>query len=282
MKVSDVDICAFCPRLCRHVCPVAVGSGREAATPTSMMGGVWSWLTGHAATDEAYALASLCTSCGACTAACKLDRPVGDLLSQARGELRVAPTPPPPPVIEGDGAIVAIETDDRRWADALAARLGEPVAVVRSPDELGEALLDHPDALRDHIRTLQAVLGDRTVVVASGGAWRVVRAAGLDTRHLADLAPVPEHAPAFHPCAAPAPGGPSCPDALACCGAAAPLPQAHPGVAAEVGRDVAARLGDTPHVTTDSRCGRWLRSHGARVSDPVDHLLASTFDRDPA
>lgn len=282
MKVSDVDICAFCPRLCRHVCPIAVGSGREAATPTSMMTGVWAWLNGHAGDDEAYALASLCTSCGACTAACKLDRPVGDLLAQARGEIRVAPTPPPPPEIEGEGQLVAIETDDRHWAEALSRHLGEPVAVVRSPDELGEALLDHPGALRDHVRSLQTVLAGRTLVVASGGAWRVAQAAGLAAQHLSELAPVPEDAPAFHPCAAPAPGGPSCADALACCGAAAPLPSAHPGIAAEVGRDLARRLGDAQYVTTDSRCGRWLRSHGARVTDPVDHLLAQTAAGDPA
>ena len=273
MRVSDIDICAFCPRLCRHVCPIAVGSGREAATPTSMMTGVWSWLSGHIDGDIAWSHAALCTSCGACTAACKLDRPVSDLLSQARGATGVAPTSSAVADIEGDGALIAVETDGRRWAEALAAHLGEPVARIRSPDELGEHLLDHPRALRDHAKELRARVGDRTLVIASGGAWRVAQATGLLARHLQDLAPAPATSPSFHPCTGPAPDGPACEDALACCGAAAPLPTAHPAVATEVGRDAAARLGGEPHVTSDTRCANWLRTHGARVTDPVDHLL---------
>jgi ferredoxin len=275
MKVSDVDICAFCPRLCRHVCPTAVGSGREAATPTAMMTGVWAWLSGHVDGDVAWSNAALCTDCGACTAACKLDRPVADLLSKARGATAKAPAPPSPPDIEGDGELVAVETDGRRWAEALAARLGEPVARMRSPDELGEHLLDHDRALNDHGRNLRARIGDRTLVIASGGAWRVAQATGLRSRHLQDLAPVPADAAAFRPCTGPAPDGPGCEDALACCGAAAPLPAAHPAIAGEVGRDAAARLGGEAHVTSDARCANWLRAHGARVTDPVDHLLAT-------
>lgn len=275
MRVSDVDICAFCPRLCRHVCPIAVGSGREAATPTAMMTGVWAWLSGHEDGGIAWSQAALCTSCGACTAACKLDRPVADLLSRARGATAATPTPPTVPDIEGSGAWVAVETDARRWAEALAAHLGEPVGRLRSPDELGEHLLDDPAALRDHAQNLRARVGDRTLVIASGGAWRVAQATGLLARHLQDLAPTPNAAPGFHPCTGPAPNGPSCEDALACCGAAAPLPAAHPAVAAEVGREAASRLGGVPHVTSDTRCANWLRAHGARVTDPVDHLLAA-------
>ncbi|MEC8422384.1 MAG: (Fe-S)-binding protein [Myxococcota bacterium] len=275
MKISDVDTCAFCPRLCRHVCPVAVGTGREAGTPTSMMTGVWQWLRGHADDDTAWTHASLCTSCGACTEACKLDRPVADLLAQARAATQTPPAPPTVPTIEGTGPWVAVETDKRRWAEALADRLGEPVARLRSHDELGEQLLDHQGVLQEHGRNLRARIGDRTLVIASGGAWRVARAAGLDARHLHELAPAPRDAPSFHPCIGPAPGGPSCEDALACCGAAGPLPAAHPQIASELGRDMAARLDGIPHVTSDARCANWLRVHGARVTDPIDHLLAN-------
>ena len=37
IALRDFESCAFCPKLCRHVCPVAVGTGREAATPTAMI-----------------------------------------------------------------------------------------------------------------------------------------------------------------------------------------------------------------------------------------------------
>ena len=92
-RAVDYDLCAFCPRLCRHACPVAVGSGREAATPTHVMAGVWGWLQEHRSAPEALALASLCTRCGACTDACKLARPVDDLLTEARGAAAPEPLP---------------------------------------------------------------------------------------------------------------------------------------------------------------------------------------------
>lgn len=274
MKISDVDTCAFCPRLCRHVCPIAVGSGREAATPTAMMTGVWSWLSGHADGDLAHASASLCTSCGACTAACKLDRPVAELLSEARHLTRPSPNAPPVPAVEGPGRLVAVETDERRWAEALAECVGEPVARMRAPHELGEHLLDHPEMLAAHGRRLGAAIGERTLVIASGGAWKVARSLGLDARHLHSLAPVSEETLSFHPCSGPVPEGPACPDSLACCGAAGPLVHTHPSIAADVGREAAARLGKDSLVTSDARCARWLRRYGARVTDPIDRLLA--------
>lgn len=284
MKVSDVDLCAFCPRLCRHVCPVAVGSGREAATPTAKMTSVWAWLTEHGTGDDAFAHAALCTSCGACTEACKLDRPVAALLSEARGALRPAPTPPPIAEIIGEGLLVAVETDDRRWSEALAARLGQPVARLWSPNELGEALLDHTDGLAAITDALRVRLAGRTLVVASGGAWRVVEKAGLDAQHLSTLVPIPDDLPTFVPCSGPPPAGTANPDAIACCGAAAPLPATHPTIAAEVGQDAAGRLRGELHATSDARCGRWLREHGAQILDPIDQLLAwhTSRERSPS
>ena len=35
MAAVPTTPCAFCPRLCRHVCPVAVATGMEAAVPSN-------------------------------------------------------------------------------------------------------------------------------------------------------------------------------------------------------------------------------------------------------
>ena len=87
IALRDFESCAFCPKLCRHVCPVAVGSGREAATPTAMMTASWAWLNEQGTAESALASAKLCVDCGACTRACKLQRPVVELLAAVRAEL---------------------------------------------------------------------------------------------------------------------------------------------------------------------------------------------------
>lgn len=272
-RASDYDLCAFCPRLCRHVCPVAVGSGREAATPTHIMAGVWSWLQGHIDADAAHARAALCTRCGACTAACKLSRPVDDLLRDARALTHTAPAAPALPAIVGVGRRVAVHTDQRPWGPSLALHLGESVATLEAGDHLGERLLDHPAAFGPFSAALRAAFEGRTLVAASIGVLRVAREAGVATEDLGSLVEPPDdlrRAPACGRGHDPRGGQP---ELLACCGACEPLRSTHPRVAEEVGRDQAARLGDAPTWTPDGRCGAWLREHGATIDDPVSWLL---------
>ena len=79
-----IQTCALCPKLCRHVCPVAVGTGREAATPTQIMTTLYRWTRGEVSPELAGAAVSLCTDCGACEAACGVDQPVPEILRRAR------------------------------------------------------------------------------------------------------------------------------------------------------------------------------------------------------
>ena len=79
---TEFETCAWCPRLCRHVCPVAVATGREAATPTSMMTIALLAARGTVGADLARASASLCLSCGACTTHCKVHVPVAERLGR--------------------------------------------------------------------------------------------------------------------------------------------------------------------------------------------------------
>lgn len=271
--VSELETCVYCPRLCRPVCPVAVGSAREAATPTAMMTGPFLAVLDLVSREEAGAAASLCVSCGACTEHCRVARPVAELLAEARATLLEPPPAAPVGQVEGGSGWVAVECDGRPWARALSRRLGRPVARFVTTDHLGEALLDHPEAFALHARALRDRLAGCTLVVADGGCLRAARAAGLSVQHLAEVLPLDGEEPIFHACEGPRLEGEAHPDALACCGARSPLRDRHPEIAAEVASSAAHRLGGVAVRVADARCGAALRQGGARAVDPLSLLL---------
>jgi ferredoxin len=274
MKRADYEICAYCPKLCRHVCPVAVGSARESATPTAMMTGALLALDGIVTPAEGYASAALCTSCGACTEVCLLHQPVRDLLAEARGAWS-ARLESSLGMVEGAGQWVAVECDDRRWSDALARKRGVAVARFRTTDHLGVRLLDQPARFATHTSALRDRLGGRTLVVSCHACQRVAREAGLEHEHLSAIVP-PEQADWIHPpCHGPRLGGATLPGAIACCGAAEPFASVHPDTAAEVARWWERALAGASLATPDARCALALRRAGVAVRDPVDALLAS-------
>ena len=63
---SVVDTCALCPKLCRHVCPVSVGTGLESATPTAILTEVLLAEQNPEHAELASQAIDLCTRCGAC------------------------------------------------------------------------------------------------------------------------------------------------------------------------------------------------------------------------
>ena len=274
MKRADYETCAYCPKLCRHVCPVAVGTARESTTPTAMMTGALLAIDGIVTPAEGYASAALCTSCGACTEVCLLDQPVRDLLREARGAWG-------PRIesflgtVEGAGTWIAVECDERRWSEALAKKRGGAVARFRTPDHLGARLLDHPARFATHASALRDRLAGRPIVVSCHACERVAREAGLEHEHLSNLQP-PERADWIHqPCHGPRLGGATFPGAIACCGAAEPFASVHPDAAGEVARWWERALAGASLATPDTRCGVALRKAGVALRDPVDALLAS-------
>ena len=116
-----IQTCALCPRLCRHQCPVAVATGREAATPTQLMTTLLRWSRGEVSPELAGAAASLCTDCGACESTCGVDQPVPEMLRQARQTLLAPAAITELEMVDGGASLVAIECDDRTWGSALAA-----------------------------------------------------------------------------------------------------------------------------------------------------------------
>ncbi len=253
---EPLSTCALCPRLCRFACPVANGTSREAAVPGTIAGVLLAWSRGTVDNAIAREAALLCSDCGRCQHVCHLHHPLPDLIAEARASLA--------PVVvsgigsvEGEGALVAIETDDRAWSAALASRLGEPVAKLRTPDALGgEARRAQGwEARRDSLR---AQLKGRTAVVAHGAAARVLDEAGVTWRWLHDALGVP--------------AAPSCVGgALTCCGGADALQTGHSADATRL----ASRWG-VDGILADARCGAHLKAKGRVVVDVIDQLLERT------
>ena len=257
MSLDVVDSCAVCPRLCRHACPVAEGTAREAAVPANLARIVRGWRAGLFDDALAAEAATLCVDCGACTDACHLHVPLPDALAAVRAERGVVPAPAPLRPIEGSGARVALHTDARAWSAALAERLGEPVAAWSTDDDLGWSGRGHP-GWTVHLQRVRVHVGAREVITASQDAARVLAAAGVRVTSLAAALGL-EHAAG---CGA----GPT-----GCCGGRGPLREHHPADAARM----AARMAWSGPLA-DPACRHHLRACGrVEAHDVVDVLLGS-------
>lgn len=259
---STVETCALCPRLCRHACPVATTTGREAAVPANIGGVLLAWRRGHVTDADALEAATLCVDCGQCQDACHLHQPLPDALRKVRRKLGAQPAVKPLSPVEGDGRVVAIETDERAWASALADKLGEPVARLYTTDGFGIAMRGGP-GWDERVAQLRSMLDDRDVVVASGDVAAVLAEAGVHVTWLHDR--VEGVGPVAKGCG----HGTS----LRCCGAAEPLRSAHPADAARMAKVWRDR---TPGCVGDARCASHLREQGLDGADVVDWLLAQS------
>ncbi len=270
LTTSELEPCVYCPHLCRHVCPSAVGSDREAATPAAMATGVWAWLQGRADASWAAAHASLCVDCGRCTDHCKHSRPLGKLLAAARSSTAPPPYVEPPGRVHGTGELVAVQTDARQWAGALSTVLGQPVARYAAPDHLGAPLLDHPTRFQRYARALRDRLAGRVLVVADASSARAAEAAELQFKMLEDLVSLSMGGTVIPACTG---TGMLSDAAPGCCGARRHLRDAHPEVALDMAQDLITRMGPGPLACQDAACAAWLREQGADVVDPIDSLL---------
>jgi hypothetical protein len=259
-----LETCALCPRLCRHACPVAVGSGREAAVPALLAQVVLRASEGALPAELGLQAATLCVDCGGCQEACHLHQALPAALLAARAAWT------PPPQVEAlqvptPGAeALAVEPDARSFARALAARLGFPVAPWKTGDGLGEALRGHP-TWAERAAALRSIGQGRQVLVADGASARALTEAGVAYRWLPDL--LPELAAGAPRCRDKEGGG-----SLRCCGGAGPLRRHHPATAGEVGRAWLRHYGAGP--VDDVRCAAHLREVGWCSTDVIDRLLA--------
>lgn len=253
---ESLDTCVLCPRLCRHACPVAAGSSREAAVPTLIADVLHAWSQGQATEAEARAAATLCSDCGRCQDACHLHRPLPLLIAEARTTLLPDVEAPEIPEIAGDAAHVAILTDARDWSSAASGHLGSAVATWSVQGDLGAAGHGAP-WFAAHLVQVGALLAGRRAIVAHGGVARVLQLAGVDMVWLYELVPAGQGSM------------PSCMGGAGrCCGGAPWLVEAHPLDAARMAARVPGEA-----VQADTRCAAHLRACGRPVRDIVDVVL---------
>lgn len=257
----------MCPRLCRSACPVALGSGREAAVPAVMASILLRVERGEVDPSLAIEVATLCTDCGGCQEHCHIDRDLPAALRAWRGRQPMPAIDPLLP-ITGKGRIVVVEADERRWAAAFSELVGEPVRTLRTRDGLGVAAVEH-EGFRPRLDRLRSALDGLEVVVSSGGVAEVLAAADVPFVWLRDR--VPQLPGGAGSCRRPGRRP------IACCGAAGPLSRHHPEDAKRVGRLWLDRAHDW--MVEDARCRNHLRGCGAEVVDPVDALLAGDVVR---
>lgn len=263
MNEVDFTFCAYCPRLCRHTCPVAVGTSLEAATPTSMATTVLLVIRGRLELADGLAAVDLCLGCGACTAHCKEHVPVGARLHAWRAEHEAAPIAEPLAPVEGDARLVCVVTD-QDWSSAWARREGLAVARLRTGDALGHAAwrlgaADVPARVASH-------LAGREAATASGEVAAVLEAAGIPVRRL----PAPHGERRYRTCHEGAAPGP---DQLACCGRREGFAARREDLARQIAEENVRLLAGGEVACADEACAGWLRRHGARVAGPVDGLL---------
>ncbi len=253
MSASVLDACAFCPRLCRHVCPVAVGTARESATPTAIAGVVR--LAEHGVLEATLAdqALDLCVGCGACTRYCALHVDVAAWVRDCRTPPGVAPLPELPPIDAGKAVRVLVTppVGDPRASSVSGAAL--------TPDALGHAawLAGNSAVLAEVARHFAG----RRVATDSAAVAEVLLAAGVEVVRSA----APDGAARFRTCSEGALGEDG---QLSCCGAREGFPERNPAAAHALAAEVVRRMNGAPHTCADGHCAGWLRAHGADVRGP--------------
>src|SRR3990170_1181595 len=70
--LTHLEYCSYCPKMCRHACPVSTASGREALIPQAKMAGLAQLLKGNEPwTRETTEPLWGCTGCRHCTEYCE-------------------------------------------------------------------------------------------------------------------------------------------------------------------------------------------------------------------
>lgn len=176
-----LEICVFCPKLCRAACPVSNAEASETVTPWGLMSIAYFLGRDDVPVDAVHAEAAwACAACQACRQRCEHKNEVATVLSDARADLFAAGVAP-------EGAREVAARFAGRCAQAALAidELAAGIEAAR-PDASGVTMVlvgcDYarhaPDVARDALAATAALVG---------GPVRAVRACcGLPLLHAGD------------------------------------------------------------------------------------------------
>ena len=183
-KLLDFEQCVFCPKLCRHACPVALVSGKESGTPTAMMTAYWAQKKGLLTKEQALSSIDMCTQCGACSQACKYNQPVPDLLFFAAQKLKTTKPVPSLPSIQGEGELLALAPDFRDWSRMLQKTIEKSVCIAFCQSLLGMDFTNFPvKRLRN---ALQSWAKGRTIISVTKKTTQLAKIADQDHGGIAE------------------------------------------------------------------------------------------------
>jgi dimethylglycine catabolism B len=211
--VRQLEDCTYCPKMCRHACPVSTASGHEPHIPQAKMDQLNQLRLGHqrwdvASTESLWA----CTGCRHCTMYCEHGHEPGTVLFTGRAE--AVRRGAAPPMLErygerfaardarlsaaahqafagqltGEGELgfwPGCDAVDKGSADIAAAiavfgAVGVELPIIDAPQACaGYPLLaaGSPGAFREHARQVAATLRRfRTVVINCSACLYAVRA----------------------------------------------------------------------------------------------------------
>ncbi|MEZ4220766.1 MAG: (Fe-S)-binding protein [Polyangiaceae bacterium] len=164
-----LENCAYCPKLCRAVCPVSEADRRETLTPWGKMSLTWMVSRGQVQADaETAAVAWACTGCLSCRDHCDHENPVAVTLAAARADY----------FARGLAPAAAQRSAERFAANAVrvknAVRSLAPGASVDPESRIGlvvgcSYLLKAPEVAAAAVRVAAALLGPVRVVDACCG-----------------------------------------------------------------------------------------------------------------
>jgi len=268
---NSTKTCALCPKLCRHVCPVAVGTGLESATPTAIMSEIMLSEAKRPISNTAQNALNLCTRCNLCADFCGVDQPVVDLLDTARTQIVAPPPKWTPPTIQGHAPTVAILCDHHAWDEALYRVTGQEMATLRTPDHLGEQHRIRTDTKADVISAIAKVMQGRTAITSCGTCREALQEASITVEAIEVVSQLVPRLPTWRTCHCEP--GPSVDTIIRCCGARAPLLTSEPDLSNTIAAEVGRRLDGQAIFVPDTRCAAHLQNAGVQAVGPIDPLL---------
>ena len=154
----ELELCTYCPKLCRAACPVSDVEARETVTPWGKMSTAFLVARGDLPRDAEHAApAWACVTCLACRERCDHQNPVGKVLVEARADLFARGLAP-----EGAQRVAAGFADLERAVGAALEPFGRD-ADVRGDAEvallIGCGYRDAAPEMRDAVRATVALTG---------------------------------------------------------------------------------------------------------------------------